>query len=118
MDMIHKAKSPKEKEKVFLREIFSVLLLWLISKKEVHGYELMKMLDDDGGFAMVASSKIYPLLAKLTKKGLISSKKRMQGKRVRKSYSITSKGLVHIKKSKKCLTESKLKSQFLKEMLK
>ncbi|MBU0526994.1 PadR family transcriptional regulator [Candidatus Micrarchaeota archaeon] len=117
MDMIHKPKSPKDTEKVFLREIFSVLLLWLISKKEVHGYELMKMLDEDGGFALVASSKIYPLLAQLTKKGLISSKTRMQGKRARKSYSITSKGLLHIKKSKKCLHESKLKSQFLMEML-
>ncbi len=99
-----------------LKHMLSGFLLWMISKKPVHGYELIKKIEEDGGFRIVTASKLYPILKILTKQGLIIQKKESQGQRVRKVYHITDKGREVLKHMKKCLCESALKRQFLKEM--
>jgi DNA-binding PadR family transcriptional regulator len=107
---------PKIMHKHMLKHMLSTFLLWLISKKPIHGYELIKKIEDDGGFKIVTASKLYPILKLLTKKGLISYEKEPHGQRIRKVYSITRKGKAALKHMKQCLMESDLKRQFLREM--
>lgn len=102
--------------KQMLKHMLSSFLLWLISKKPIHGYELIKKIEEDGGFLIVTASKLYPILKLLTNQGLITQKKESQGQRVRKVYHITDKGRAVLKHMKTCLCESKLKRAFLKEM--
>ncbi len=117
-NMFMPSQETKNIHKQMLKHMLSAFLLWLISKKPVHGYELIKKIERDGGFRVVTASKLYPILKILTKQGLITQKKESQGQRVRKVYYITAHGrgvLMHIKK---CLSESALKRQFLQEMTK
>lgn len=73
------------------------LILWIISKETIHGYGIMKRLDDffgsDEDFKNT-SSKIYPLLRKMEHNGLIIGEWGVNenNKRV-KYYTITDDGL-------------------------
>lgn len=81
------------------------LILWIISKEEIHGYGIMKKLDEffdfkDFNFEVKnTSSKVYPILRKMEKKGLIIGKWDINenNKRV-KYYSITDEGLIILDK--------------------
>ncbi len=81
------------------------LILWIISKEEIHGYGIMKKLDEffdfkDFNFEVKnTSSKVYPILRKMEKKGLIIGKWDINenNKRV-KYYSITDEGLLILDK--------------------
>lgn len=72
------------------------LILWIISKETIHGYAIMKRLDEffgaDEDFKNT-SSKIYPLLRKMEHNGLIKGEWGVNenNKRV-KYYSITEDG--------------------------
>lgn len=72
------------------------LILWIISKETIHGYGIMKKLDelfgDDDDFKNT-SSKIYPLLRKMENNGLIEGEWGVNenNKRV-KYYTITEDG--------------------------
>jgi len=86
--------------KHFSNGITRNLILWIISKENIHGYGIMKKLDeffsfDDVNCDMTASSsKIYPILSKMEKNGLITGEWNINenNKRV-KFYSITPDGL-------------------------
>lgn len=73
------------------------LILWIISKERIHGYGIMKKLDEffgsDEDFKNT-SSKIYPLLRKMEQNGLVKGKWGINenNKRV-KYYTITEDGL-------------------------
>ncbi|MFH1785031.1 MAG: PadR family transcriptional regulator [Candidatus Micrarchaeota archaeon] len=107
---------PENVHKQMLKHMLSTFLLWLISKKPMHGYELIKTVEKDGGFKIVTASKVYPILKSLTRKGLIDHEKQAQGRRIKKIYHITDKGKMALKRIRMCLFESELKRQFLKEM--
>ena len=73
------------------------LILWIISKETIHGYGIMKRLDDFFGYDedfKNTSSKIYPLLRKMEHNGLIIGEWGVNenNKRV-KYYTITDDGL-------------------------
>ncbi len=68
--------------------LLQLKVLWLISKKKYHGYELMERLK-------VSQGTIYPLLRSLEKNRLIRSLK----KDLKKEYQITKKGGNLLKKS-------------------
>jgi DNA-binding PadR family transcriptional regulator len=104
-------------EKKAMRHMFSTFLLWYISKHKTHGYELIKRLDEEERFHVITASQLYPMLKSLLKQGLISQKKEMQGKRARKVYDITGAGRAILAQAKKCMCESPLKRQFLREMV-
>ncbi|MFH1520185.1 MAG: PadR family transcriptional regulator [Candidatus Micrarchaeota archaeon] len=108
--------SEEKMHKQMLKHMLLSFLLWLISKKPIHGYELIKKIEDDGGFRIVTASKLYPILKLLTNQGFIAQKKESQGQRVRKVYHITTKGSDILKHMKNCICKSKLKRAFLKEM--
>jgi DNA-binding PadR family transcriptional regulator len=38
-------------------------LFWFISRKKVHGYEIIKLLRQEAGFMNVGSAHVYPLLS-------------------------------------------------------
>lgn len=87
--------------KHFSNGITHKLILWIISKEDIHGYGIMKKLDEffssfenEKCEMKINSSKIYPILSKLEDEGLILGEWKVNenNKRV-KYYSITEDGL-------------------------
>lgn len=77
----------------FMRGFGKTLILWHISKKRQHGYEIMT------GFQKITENKnmpgpsmVYPILHELEKRGLIKGTWEAQGKRKIKYYEITDEG--------------------------
>lgn len=99
------------------KEHFLIFLLWLISKREMHGYEIIKILRSDKVIPSMAISKVYPLFGELTRKGLISQRKEMHGKRARKLYRLTAKGRGALRKAREYMHRSILAVQFAREMM-
>lgn len=91
-----------------------LFLLWLMRKKEMHGYEIMKMLENDGVHAM-GPSRLYPLLNGMLEQGLISQKEKKQGRRIKKVYILTKKGERELLDGKALFTG--LVGEFVREML-
>lgn len=96
--------SQKKLVKHFSNGITHNLILWIISKETIHGYGIMKKLDEFFSFRQAecektaSSSKIYPILSKMEKKGLIKGEWDINenNKRV-KFYSITDEGRIVLK---------------------
>lgn len=92
--------SQKKFIKHFSNGLTRNLILWIISKEKIHGYAIMKKLDEFFDFGDVpctikyTSSKVYPILRKMEDNGLIVGEWKINknNKRV-KYYSITDEGL-------------------------
>ena len=90
--------------KHFTNGITHNLILWIISKESIHGYGIMKKLEEFFSFQdtkcdiNINSSKIYPILSKMEKNGLVIGEWNVNenNKRV-KYYSITDEGLSVLK---------------------
>lgn len=93
-----------------------LFMLWLINKKEIHGYELITLLKK-GGLDFFGPSRIYPLLGDMLKAGLISQKEKKQGNRIRKIYVLTKKGRGALHEGKKLFKVDGIVHQFLREMI-
>jgi PadR family transcriptional regulator len=78
----------------FMRGFGKIIILWLISKKPQHGYEIMTQLHEASPLSskMPSTSMIYPVLHKLERKGLIEGTWEHHGKRKVKYYEITTEG--------------------------
>ena len=91
--------SHKKVFKNFSNGIIHNLILWIISKESIHGYGIMKKLEEFFNFndskcdINFNSSKIYPILSKMEKSGFIVGEWNINenNKRV-KYYSITEDG--------------------------
>lgn len=103
------------------------LILWIISKEKIHGYGIMKKLDefydlDDFDCEIKnSSSKVYPILARMEKNGLIVGEWDVNenNKRV-KYYTITEEGLLildHISTVMKSLVNNPSWAMFYEDML-
>jgi PadR family transcriptional regulator len=80
--------------KGFMRGFGKTIVLWHISKKKMHGYEIMTNLNElSGNRNMPGPSKIYPMLHDLEENGLIKGTWKTQGKKKLKNYEITEKGI-------------------------
>jgi len=90
-----------------------IFLLWLIGKHEAHGYQIIKILKDEG--IRVGANRLYPVLNAMLKDGVISQRERRDGKRVRKVYVITLKGRKVLEGGKKLFRG--IVGEFTKEML-
>jgi DNA-binding PadR family transcriptional regulator len=77
-----------------MRGFSKVMMLWLISKKRQHGYEIMTQIHESVSYdtKMPSASMIYPVLHYLEKKGMICGTWEHQGKRKVKYYEITTEG--------------------------
>jgi PadR family transcriptional regulator, regulatory protein PadR len=79
--------------KQLLKGCTKTIVLQLLSKKNMHGYELSVQLKTlSAGKVEVTEGTLYPLLHSLEADGAISSTIIEQGKRTRKVYVITSEG--------------------------
>ena len=83
------------------------ILIWRISKGKIHGYGLMKCIDEffeeeiELGIVNKANpSRIYPILKKLENAGLIVGDWELQNNKNIKVYTITQKGELFIKTMK------------------
>lgn len=93
------SESQKKAFKIFSNGIIHYIMLWIISKEDIHGYGIMKKLNEFFNFEdsnceiNVNSSKIYPILSRMEKQGFIAGEWKINenNKRV-KFYSITKEG--------------------------
>ena len=80
--------------KELLKGTLSAIILNLLSENErMYGYEISQTvaeLSDDK--VLLKDGSLYPALQKMTKDGLLTFEEEYIGKRVRKYYSLTTKG--------------------------
>lgn len=92
----------KEHE-LFFKQLFAgiqkSLILWTISKEPIHGYGIMKTLDqffavqiEKGVMKKATNSKIYPLLKQMEENNLIKGVMGTHNNREVKFYEITPRG--------------------------
>ncbi|MCX8196973.1 MAG: PadR family transcriptional regulator [Candidatus Micrarchaeota archaeon] len=91
-----------------------LFLLWLISKKRLHGYEMIKLLEKEG-IGSMGASRLYPMLNQMLKRGWIRQVETKIGKRKRKAYEITSDGSKTLQEGKKLFRG--ILGEFIREML-
>ena len=111
--------------KFFSNGVTHNLILWIISKEPIHGYGIMKKLDEffeftnDNCELKSSSSKVYPILRKMEDNGLIIGEwKTVNNKRV-KYYSITEDGeivLNHIRNNMEHVLENSNWLDFIEDM--
>jgi DNA-binding PadR family transcriptional regulator len=92
-------------------------MLWLISKKPRHGYEIIGLLNKEVCYGTVGAGYVYPLLSDLAKNGLIKSKSIAHGKRMKKHYTITREGKKRLSEMRKAFFSCGLRAQFIREMV-
>jgi PadR family transcriptional regulator, regulatory protein PadR len=95
--------------KGFMRGFGKAMILWLINRERMHGYEVMTKLNEffpsENKKKVPGPSMVYPVLHNLEKRGLIKGTWESQGKRKVKYYEITEEGagtIMRIKLIFKC----------------
>ncbi len=71
----------------------NLIVVKVLSSGELSGYDLMKKVKEETGYWKPSPGTMYPLLEKLQKRGLITS--RISGKK--KIYSLTHKAKIYLK---------------------
>lgn len=114
----------KKLMKGLMRGFANSMILWLISQKRQHGYEIMTKLHESSPYEdkMPSASKIYPVLHDLEEHGLINGSWEHQGKRKVKYYEITAEGKETLSRFKKMgrfakKNKSSLWLEFIKDMI-
>lgn len=75
---------------------FRILLLRTLSEQPMHGYEVMKVLEDRfHGFYRPSAGAVYPALRSLQRERLVAA----SGSPRRRSYHITAKGKAYLRRS-------------------
>ena len=86
----------KEMQKGYIR----IAVLILLSKKQYHGYEIMKEIKERTmGFWRPTAGGVYPILRNLENLGYIEGEWDSQKKRKRKTYRITNAGKVVLERA-------------------
>lgn len=94
--------SEKQIDKSLVSGSTTLLLLQLLSEKEMYGYEMIETLRarSENVFQLKAGT-LYPLLHSLEEKGFLESYEKEAGGKVRKYYEITREGRKHLESRKK-----------------
>ena len=92
--------------KNIMKGFLKLMILWIISKERIHGYEIIKKMKETGNeendqFRGPGPNKIYPILHELEKKELIKGDWELHGKRKVKYYEATDKGINTLEMVKK-----------------
>ncbi len=82
--------------KELLKGTLEVIVLQLLANHgKMYGYELSQMVKEQtDGKIHLKDGSLYPALHKLTKEGILTFEEVSIGKRVRKYYKLTSKGVL------------------------
>jgi len=84
----------------FLNGIPELLVLILLARRPMHGYDLVQAIkaDTEGALAF-GEGCIYPMLHQLEAKGFLESEKKKVNGRCRHIYSVTKQGLGRLQES-------------------
>lgn len=103
----HHSKDSSHIFKYLINGLHRILIIWFLSKERLHGYGLMKKLDEffqssinKGHMSKFSSSKVYPILDKMEKDGIVIGEWELHNNKQTKFYELTSKGksfLTHMK---------------------
>ena len=87
--------------KELLKGTISVIILKLLAENEkMYGYQIAQTVKElSGNKIMIKEGSLYPALHKLKEDGLVTVETVNVGKRVRRYYSLTPKGVI-VKKEK------------------
>jgi DNA-binding PadR family transcriptional regulator len=88
----------------FIRNFLDITLIRMLSDEAMWGYNMMSRLKEVYG-VKVGPSVIYPLLETMEKDGLIEAEEVFIGKRRRKIYRPTQKGLEYLESLVKAVSE-------------
>ncbi len=93
--------------KELLKGSTATLVLQLLHKKTMYGYEIIKDLEQlSSGLFELREGTLYPILHTLEENGLVKAEwVGKEGERQRKYYHITKDGKAHLKDKKKEWTE-------------
>lgn len=90
-----------ELNKQLKKGVLDIIILKLISRKEMYGYEIIKYLETESeGYYIMKEGSLYPILYRLEDKGLIESFRMepLEGRKVpRKYYRVTKAGEMKLK---------------------
>ena len=87
---------PRRRFPVFRRGIFRYQILQSLNERPMHGYDMIKSLNEEfGGVYRPSAGAIYPTLQALEDEGYVTSEEK-EGK---KTYTITPEGKEFLKKS-------------------
>ncbi len=94
-------------ESQLLKGIAPVVVLEILSRGQMYGYELSEAIEQRSGDVLtLGKGTLYPLLYNLEAAKLVKGKwEEMPSGRKRRYYSITSKGKEHLAKQKQQLQE-------------
>lgn len=83
----------------FKKGNIDLLVLSLLSVKEMYGYEIVQTLDQmTEGIIKIPEGSVYPVLYKLVAKGFLKEEQRLIGQRRQRSYyEILPEGLEYLK---------------------
>lgn len=71
----------------FQRGVASLVVLCLLKREDMYGYQLVQELDrQSGGSLSTQEGSLYPVLYKLLEQGFISDRKVLVGKRMNRIY--------------------------------
>ena len=71
----------------FKKGYVEMLLLKLLSERDLYGYEMTQLIvDRGGGYIKIPEGSLYPTLYKIEDKGYISSYQKQVGKRLKRIY--------------------------------
>jgi DNA-binding PadR family transcriptional regulator len=101
--------------KFMIKKFLAVFILWLLKKRKMHGYEIIKTLQKEG-MHRATPSNVYPILNNMEKRGYLEVEERMEGKRRKKYYRTSAKGRAVLMACKKWFARG-LKKEFFKEMV-
>ncbi len=75
------------------RATVEIVILQLLTSEDLYVYDMVQRIADiSGGLYTVPEATVYPVMYRLTAKGLIEDFDRMVNKRMRKYYHITPAG--------------------------
>jgi PadR family transcriptional regulator PadR len=84
----------------YLNGVPELLLLELLSRRPMHGYELVQAIRAaTAGSLEFGEGCIYPILHRLESQGLLSSERQPAGGRVRLVYGVTRQGRLQLAES-------------------
>lgn len=97
------------------KKMAMIFTLWLIARKPMTGYGLMKLLEKERHGPSAKPSRIYPFLAYMEGEGLLRSRILKKGRRESKQYSVTPKGKLLLRTANALLSKARF-GEFLRDI--
>ncbi len=91
--------------------------IWRLNQKPAHGYALIEEISGNPIMPSIKPSTIYMLLSNLEAAGYIGCHAKLEGKRVRKMYQTTAKGMLLFGRVRKKFSKASRFRRFAKALL-